>query len=146
MSRFLVLSAAALLALGCMKGAERTDTMQTATMSAAINLDEVAGTWNFNAIPEGDTTVVNYTVMATNDTSGWTMKMGNAAPVPLRITVAGDSVITMAGPFPSALKPGTTVTTHSITRFRGDSAFGVTHAAYSGGERLTLQTRGSRAP
>ena len=64
------------------------------------------------AIPDSgtrDTVATEYVLTATADTSGWTMTYPDRPPVPVRVTVAGDRIITEAGPYESGRRKGVQV-------------------------------------
>jgi hypothetical protein len=115
-----------------------------------MNLASVAGSWNMQTMPaDRDTVLVSYVLTATADTAGWTLTFPGRAPIPIRIlAVAGDSVVSEAGPYESALRPGVQVTTTTVNRMEGDALVGTTVARYSAGPDtvLHLRSRGTRAP
>ncbi|MDQ3696884.1 MAG: hypothetical protein M3373_02510 [Gemmatimonadota bacterium] len=67
---------------------------------------------------------------------------------PVRVVaVAGDSIITEAGPFPSVRRRNVQVTTHNVLRRQGDRLVGSTRARYqtAGSDTvLVLRTEGTR--
>ena len=79
-----------------------------------VNLADVAGKWNMRAVPTTgtDTTPTNSVITATATTSGWTITFPGRQPIPMRVTVDGDSIMTEAGPYPSARRKGVQVTTN----------------------------------
>lgn len=101
---------------------------------AGLELSQVAGTWNVRTMGEdSDSTLNTYVLTATNTRDGWSMKFPNREPVQLRIVdVAGDSIITEAGPFESVLRPGLQVTTRSVQRLQDGKLIGRTRAKYAG--------------
>ena len=85
-----------------------------------IKLSDVAGTWHGQSmVGPKDSVVVQTVLHATANTKGWTMTLPKGKPIPVRVvSVGGDSVVTEAGPFPSYLRPGQTVSKlHSIAHF-----------------------------
>ena len=118
---------------------------------AAINLADVAGRWNVRAVPESgtDTTPTNSVITATSNTSGWTITFPGRAPVPMRITVDGDSIMSEAGPYPSVRRKGLQVTTNGVMRLQGGNLVGRTTAHFqtkAADSVLVLNTTGTRAP
>ena len=116
-----------------------------------ISLSQLAGTWNLRAVPESgtDTTPTLVTLNATSDTTGWTMTMGNQPPVPLRVRISGDTVMTESEPYESTRRKGVKVTTRGSMRLVGDSIVGTTIARYATAgpdSVLRLRTVGKRAP
>jgi hypothetical protein len=134
--------------------ASSTTTSTTATTTPApapapINLADVAGKWDMHAVPvSGDTTSTNFVLTATGTTSGWSIKYPGRAAVPEQVTVAGDSIITTAGPYPSFRRKGVTVTTNGVFRLQNGSLVGLNTAHYkvkTADSVLVLNTTGTRA-
>src|SRR5438552_13941024 len=95
-----------------------------------IKLSEVAGTWDLKSVmgPK-DSVVVTSVVTATADGKGWTIKLANRDPIPVRVVaVGGYSVVTDAGPYESILRPGQMVTTHTVGHYNGDAMTGTIEA------------------
>ena len=117
---------------------------------APISLGAVAGTWNFKTMPaNNDSVLVTYTVVATADTSGWTLTFPNRKPMTLQVSVSGDSVITASPQYESMLRKGVKVMTNGSLHLVGDKLVGTTIAHYSvtGPDSVrTLRTEGVRAP
>ncbi|MBK6782150.1 MAG: hypothetical protein IPG75_21875 [Gemmatimonadetes bacterium] len=73
---------------------------------------------------------------------------GQAAGPVRVIAVDGDSIVTEAGPYDSALRPGTMVTTRSVMRLVGDKLVGTAAAHYDGTPAdsvVQLSTEATRA-
>lgn len=140
---------------GCAKKDDAAvDTMASDTAgtpaAAPINLADVAGRWNVRAVPAtGDTTPTNSVITATGNTSGWTITFPGRAPVPMRITVDGDSIMSEAGPYPSVRRKGVQVITNGVMRLQGGNLVGRTTAHFqtkAADSVLVLNTTGTRAP
>ncbi len=118
--------------VGCTPSEQRTDEMAEAPMPAMLSLADLAGTWNGRAMPQmGDSTLVTFTMVATADTAGWTMTFPNGKPIPVRVVaLAGDSVITEAGPYESALRNKVMVTTRFTGRLQDGKMVGTFVARY----------------
>jgi hypothetical protein len=138
---------------GCAKKDDAAvDTMASDTAAtlapASINLADVAGRWNVRAVPAtGDTTPTNSVITATANTSGWTITFPGRAPVPMRITVDGDSIMSEAGPYPSVRRKGVQVITNSVMRLQGGNLVGRTTAHFqtkAADSVLVLNTTGTR--
>ena len=89
------------------------------------------------------------TVLATTaDGKGWTMTFPTGAPVAVRVvSLAGDSVVTEAGPFASHVRPGQTVTLlHTVGHYKGNEMWGTSVAQYSTGDTLTFKVTAKRRP
>ena len=86
---------------------------------AGIALVDVAGTWNVRSSLEGSETVVTYDLVATGDRSGWSFQFPGREPIPMRVVlVDGDSIVTEAGPFESALRAGVMVNVRTVSRLQ----------------------------
>ena len=117
-----------------------------------ISLADVAGTWDMHSIPTtGDTTPTVYVMKATNADTGWTMTFkGRKTPVPVKVvSVAGDSIVTQAGPFESARRKGVQVTTEQVLRLSGGKLVGNVVAHYQTAKAdsvLQLRSEGTKKP
>jgi hypothetical protein len=116
-----------ILLVGCSKADTSADTaaavdtaMPATTMAPTpISLDQVAGKWNVRVLSAetGDSTLTSYVLDAKADTAGWTFQFPTGAPIAMHITsMAGDSIVTEAGPFDSRLQKNVKV--HSIVTWR----------------------------
>src|SRR5215470_14020982 len=88
---------------------------------SGIKLADVAGVWHEKTmLGAKDSVVLTVALKATATDKGWTMTCAGHAPVPVRVvSVGGDSVITEAGPYPSCLRAGATVTAlRTVTHFK----------------------------
>ena len=133
-----------------MASSTSSTTTTTTTSPAPLNLADVAGKWNMRSVPmSGDTSATTYVLTATANTSGWTITFpGRAKPVPVKVTVDGDSIMLAAGPYPSVRRKGVQVTTYGVSRLQGGSMVGSTTAHYkvkSADSVLVLNTTGTRA-
>ena len=125
-------------------------TTTTTTTPAPLNLADVAGKWNMRSVPlSGDTSATTYVLTATANTSGWSMTFpGRATPVPVKVSVDGDSIMLAAGPYSSVRRKGVQVTTNGVARLQNGSIVGSTTAHYkvkSADSVLVLSTTGTRA-
>ena len=79
-----------------------------------------------------DSVLTTY-VLNTTDTSAWTFAFPKRESIPMRITsVAGDSIVTDAGPFESSVrKGGVKVRTMSTLRLIDGKIVGTTTARYA---------------
>ncbi|HET9040075.1 MAG TPA: hypothetical protein VFN40_07890 [Gemmatimonadales bacterium] len=155
MRRF-TLCCCAVVLVGCNKPKEQPamDTTAAAPEAPAgpapIALADVAGKWSVRVMPEsGDSTLLTYELVATADPSGWTLNFPKRPPVPARVTAAGDSIVTEAGPYESVLRKGVQVTTNGVMRLVDGKLVGTTtaHYAASGADSvLSLRFEGTRAP
>ena len=85
-----------------------------------------------------DSVVATSALTATADGKGWTLKLANRDPIPVRVvTAGGDSMVTEAGPFPSVLRPGQTVTTlRTVGHVKENTMTGTFEAHYASGDVL----------
>ncbi len=98
----------------------------------AFSLADAAGTWTYVArSPTGDTVLVTAELTATADAAGWTLSFPNRPPLPMQVTVSGDSVLTSVGPYESVLRKGVTVTTEGSARMVDGKLVGRSTAHYS---------------
>lgn len=151
MRRFTCLLCVALLA-GCAETqdqSETADTAETADMApAGITPADVSGTWDVRVMPEnGDTVLTTYVLNATG--SAWTITFPDREPIPVNIlAVAGDSIVTIAGPFSSALRPDVMVTVETVFRLQNDVLVSRTVAHYAvttPDSVVVLRAEGTRA-
>lgn len=137
--RVLTLLGLAVVVAGCMKKENATpaDTTSSTAMAPApaatpITLADANGKWAVTGKNEaGDSTLLTYELTA--DTTGWKIQfMDRKKPVAVRIvSVAGDSIVTESGPYPSALRKGVMVTTNAVYRLQDGKLVGRTVAHYS---------------
>jgi hypothetical protein len=155
--RRLVIGCCAIALVGCNKPKEEPPMESTAAAPeppaapAPIALADIAGKWTVRTMTEsGDSTLVTYELVASGDTSGWSLNFPKRKPVPMRVVaVAGDSIVTVAGPFESVLRKGVKVTTNSVLRLQDGKLAGTTiaHYATSGADSVrNLRMEGTRAP
>lgn len=129
----------AVLFLGCAKSEPpASESTSTGGEAATISLADVAGVWDGTVMAAGnDTALAVIELTATQDATGWMMKVANAK-IPARTTMVsamrvvaeGDSVIVDAGPFKSVLRVGQEVTTHTVYRLQGEKLVGTIQATY----------------
>jgi hypothetical protein len=126
-----------------------TSTAATAT-ATPMRLADLAGRWEVRATPDSgkDTTTVRSVLVATADSTGWMTINPHGKRIPVRVVaVAGDSLVTEAGPFDSPRRKGMKVSTHTVMRREGDSLVGhiVAHFATTGPDSvLTMRAVGRR--
>ncbi len=160
MPRFAFLCCAAVL-VGCTKSEDRAaadraamDTAaaapETPAASTTISLADVAGKWKVRSTDEDGGNVVETGLVATADTSGWTLTGPNRKPIPVRVVaVAGDSIVTEAGPFESFIRKGVQVTTRTVSRLQDGKLVGTIEARFatkSGDSVAHRRMEGARAP
>lgn len=145
----LVLAGGGLLA-ACDSGPREAGEPPADTVAAGptISLADVEGTWNMRYVPvSGDTTATTSQVQVTPD--GWTLLLPDRDPITATVTVGGDSLIVVEGPYESIRRPGATVTMSSVYRLDGDRLVGVVAARYGTGgadSLLVMLSEGTRLP
>ncbi len=136
-----LLLAVAVLSVACAKkeAVPAADTAAApATMPAAaaptpaFSLADAAGKWEYTAkSATGDTVLVTAEMNGTADPNGWTMTFKGRKPQPLKVTVSGDSLMTMMGPYESVLRKGVMVTTEGSVHMMNGKLEGHSVAHYS---------------
>jgi hypothetical protein len=147
----------AVLFLGCAKSeppaSESTSMGGETGGMATISLADVAGTWDGTVTAVGNDTVLTILdLTATEDPTGWSMKVTNAKTPTMttlvsgmRVVTEGDGVIVDAGPFQSVLRPGQEVTTHTVYRLEDGKLVGTIQATYpASGETIALRSVSTR--
>lgn len=105
--------------------------------AATVSLADFAGTWNATAYMEsGDT--VNYTMTATADTTGWMVDLPDRDPMPARVMVDGDSVVTEMEPYESILRDGVMVSVRTVSRLENGQLVGTMEARYEDGDSASV--------
>ena len=105
----------------------------TAAEPAPMSLESVAGTWNFNVMAmDKDTVLTTHVLTATADPAGWSILQPTGDVVKMRdVTVAGDSITTVAGPFKSGVRAKMTVKDlRTVYRLQDGKLIGVATAKY----------------
>ena len=158
-SRFLVLCLPIVALAACSKKEQAPDTtaMAPAAMPAPIPapapiaLSQVAGTWNMVSHPTSgaDTSATTYVLVATADTTGWTMKPQGEKAVKVQVRADGDSIMLTTGTYQSLRRKGAKVFTTSVHRLQDGKLVGMTTAHYDtkGADSvLVLHTESTKAP
>ncbi len=143
----------AVVLIGCTGSQDQTQTAadSAAAAPAGISLADVAGMWTVQVMTENsDSVLLSYQLTATADPAGWSIKLPDRAdPIPLQVlSYDGDSIVVHAGPYPSALRAGVTVTTDGVSRLQNGMLVGRTTAHYTttGPDSVVvLRTQGTRA-
>jgi hypothetical protein len=147
--RYPLLAVCALALAACAKSETPADTTAAAPATppppAPIALADVAGTWDVTTMPMDRDTVLTRAVTtstATND--GWKLTLdGKTYPTKV-LAVAGDSITTETGPFPSVLRKGQRVTIQSVMRLRDGKIVGTIHSKYANGDTATFRITGTK--
>jgi hypothetical protein len=156
MNRLTAVAIATMLLVSCAKKADDnagTVADTSAQMAAAakpLTLGDVAGTWKVEvSLAHNDSIVNAHTLWATADTTGWKMLFdGRSDTIPVRVLgIAGDSVMTVFGPYSSALRKDVKVVTNHNFHVQGNSLTGNLVAHYSvttADSVVQLRSRGTR--
>ena len=158
-SRFLTLSLMILAVAACSKKEQAPDTTATAMAPAPvappapapIALSQVAGRWNMVSRPTAgpDTTATTYVLVATADTTGWTITPRGEKAVKVQVRADGDSIMLTTGTYRSLRRKGARVFTTSVHRLQDGNLVGTTTAHYNskGADSvLVLHTESTKAP
>ena len=97
-----------------------------------LTLADVAGRWRVRANNYRGDSLTVFEINATRDTTGWTITFPNRPALPLQIiAVAGDSIVTETGPYPSVLRRTVAVRSlRSVHRLQGNEIVGSFTARY----------------
>ena len=141
MDRTHLLSVLALAGLAAATGASAQQPAAPAPAAAKCTAWDVK-----TMIGPKDSVVTTSVLQSSPDGKTWSMKLASRPdPIPVRVLVAGgDSMVTEAGPFPSVLRPGQTVTTlHVVSHTKGSTMSGTMEAHYANGDVLKGKTEGT---
>ena len=125
----------ALLLIACGGGdkAPAADSAAAVMPAPTVNLAEVSGKWSMVNMAEGsDSVLVTAEMSATGSSDGWTITLPGRPPMPMRISVSGDSIMSETGPYESVLRKGVQVTTNGVMRMVDGKLVGTIVAHYSG--------------
>jgi len=116
---------------------------------AGPTLADFAGTWQNSATLTGVEAPVPSTMTGTEAGTDWTMTLEGRDPVPLQVSIVGDSLITQTGEYESILRPGVMVTVRTASVLQGGMLMGnmvATYKAAAGEEQVTGTIQGTRVP
>jgi hypothetical protein len=121
------------LAVACAP-AEEQPPAETQAAPPAVTLADFAGNWTVNTMGEAsDSVLLTWLMTATADTAGWSVTFPGRDPLPMTVALEGDSLRGRMGPYESALRPGTTVTTEFVSRLENGMVRGTFVAHYQTG-------------
>lgn len=115
---------------------------------AGPSLADFAGTWNTTTMLVGVEAPVESQMIGTAD-GVWSMVLPGRDPVPLQVSVVGDSLIATSGEYESVVRPGVMVSVRVASVLHGDMLMGNLTATYrtaAGEEVVTGTTQSARAP
>lgn len=121
----------------------------TAMAVPAMSMASLAGMWNVNVMPaDRDTVLTSYVLNATDSTAWKFTFTGRTDEIPMRVTgMSGDTLLTEAGPFESAVRPGQQVSIKSKNVLQDGKLVGMIDANYAGTPAdsiLKLRSEGTR--
>jgi len=99
---------------------------------APLALADVAGSWKMHNVPASgtDTTATDVVLVATADTTGWSITLPGGTKVPLHVVAAGDSIVATSDVYSSVRRKGVKVHTVSTLRLQNSALAGQTVAHY----------------
>ena len=136
--------------LAILMGCSRPDDRAAPASSPTISLADFAGKWKTSAKDDAGTVVGQADLLARADTSGWTLTFPKQKPIPVRvIAVAGDSIVTEAGPYASTRIKGAQITTRAVNRLQNGKLVATIEGRYTIAGRdsvFHLRVEGTREP
>ena len=113
------------------------------TAMMMVTWADLGGDWVGNAVsPKGDSIVTPLTFSFNASSKTAWMKFPNREPVAARvIAMGGDSVVVVAGPYPSVARAGHTVTVTSVLHVRSHMLWGLAHGVFDDGQTLDSRVR-----
>jgi hypothetical protein len=104
-----------------------------ATMNRRIALQDVVGVWDVEARVDGSDAIATRYVLTIDTENQWTIQFpGDTPPLhPKVLSVAGDSIVTRAGPYASTLRQGVLVVTDGVFRLKDGKMIGRSVAHYN---------------
>jgi len=106
-----------------------------------------AGTWNGKSmIGAKDSVITTYVLTIAADGKSGTLTYPDHDPIELRVVaMGGDSLVTEAGPYPSILRPGQTVTLlRTVARVKGNNMTGMYQVTFGNGDVVRGKTQATR--
>lgn len=150
--RRLTLLLSSIAALGCARSDTTADTSSPAAATQAgmaIRASDIAGNWSVVGKNANDSVLVSYDLSVPNE-STYTITFANGQRVNGRIvSIAGDSIVIEAGPYPSVLRKGANVRTVAVVRLQDGKLVGNTTARYdtkTADSVISLRMEGTRKP
>lgn len=122
-----------LAACGGGEEAASADEMEPMVQEEATSpMADFAGTWQATSMLEGTPDPVTSTIEVSPDGSEWSMMFEGRDPVPMTVSMEGDSVIMVTDPYESVLRDGVMVTVRTSSALQGpDRMVGTIVATYA---------------
>ena len=132
--RAVLIVAALLVACGPKEDADDLAMDSTLEAPPAVTAADLAGTWNWEVRPMDSDSVVStgQTVYSADGTTLTQSSSAGGEPTTGTVTLSGDQIHTMSGPYASYLRPGVMVTTTGSYRLEGGRLVGTVTARYAG--------------
>ncbi|HUE90347.1 MAG TPA: hypothetical protein VMO26_30045 [Vicinamibacterales bacterium] len=114
---------------------------------AGVTMADFAGTWQNTARLEGVDEPVTSTMSGSASGDDWTMSLEGRDPIPMQVSVVGDSLIGQSAEYESILRPGVMVSVRTASVLRGDVLMGNLVATYrtpEGEQRVSGSVEGRR--
>lgn len=112
---------------------------------SVISLADVAGKWKIRATDVSGANPVEAELIATTD-SNWSIISPNRPPIPEHVVaVAGDSIVTEAGPYESFIRKGVQVRTRAVFRLEDGKLVSTSEARYATKHGDSVSQRRSEA-
>ncbi len=142
-----VITAIGLAALvACAPAEQKADAPEG--MAPAMTVADFAGTWNATSTLAGVEAPVESQITGTAAGTDWVIMLPNREPIPLQVSVAGDSLIAQSGQYESVLRKGVMVSIRMAQVMHQDMMMGNLVATYqtpNGQEIVTGTTQAVRA-
>lgn len=110
---------------------------------------DFAGTWQYTVSMAASEGPVHLTIVGTPDSDDWFMQLDHGDPVPLQVSVVGDSLITESAEYEGIFRPGVSITVRTAGALQNGSMTGVVLTRYrteDGDEAVPGTFEAVRAP
>jgi hypothetical protein len=114
---------------------------------AGMTMADFAGTWQNTARLEGVDEPVPSTMSGSASGDDWTMSLEGRDPIPMQVSIVGDSLIGQSAEYESILRPGVMVNVRTASVLHGDMLMGNMVATYrtpDGEQRVSGRIEGRR--
>ena len=145
----LVPAALVALAVVACAPAEKPPVEEAPAPPPAPTLADFAGTWQNSATLTGVEAPVLSTMTGTEAGTDWTMTLEGRPPIPMQVSIVGDSLVTQTGEYESILRPGVMVTVRTAGVLHDGMLMGNMVATYktaAGEEQVAGTIQGTRVP
>jgi hypothetical protein len=126
----ILLTVAALAACGGSDDSAPPAMEEAAPAEAAPTVADFAGSWQSTAVLEGVDDPVAVTLQGSAAGSDWVMMLEDRDPIPLQVSMSGDSLVTVSDPYESVLREGVTVTVRTASVLQDGRLVGSLVATY----------------